>query len=278
MRPVSHDWYPKPCRVQAVTRLSHDTTQLDLMPHPELPFPQPGQFFMMSSFGKGEVPVSVSHIDLDNHCCSHSIRAVGAATQALCSSRAGDEIGLRGPYGNVWPAKDQWQSSPLLVFAGGIGLAPLRPLIEARSSQSNRTAASIDVFYGCRSPEDVLFQGDLQRWAQCQGVSVQITVDHADQSWRGDIGLITRYLREPDFVRTNALVLLCGPEIMMRLVGERLLQLGVPAGSIYLSMERNMQCGVGVCGHCQWGVHMICRDGPIYSYELIRSALQQKEL
>ncbi len=269
------DWLPLGLTINARERLTSDTWHIDLKHDGRLVLPKPGQFFMISAFGQGEIPISVSHISSTQGSWGHTIRAVGAASRALCERLVGESVGVRGPFGNPWPDLSR-SLQPLLIFAGGIGLAPLRPLVEARLQHA--AAGPIHIFYGCRSPQDILFDSELKHWASMQGVQLDMTVDHADHNWSGNVGLITHLIEESWQPPPGAQAMICGPEIMMRLTAERLLAAGLSGRDIYLSMERHMQCGVGVCGHCQWGERIICKDGPIYDYRSIRRDLRAREL
>jgi NAD(P)H-flavin reductase len=221
--------------------------------------------------GIGEVPISICGISRDGRAVEHAIRSVGAVTAALTKLRPGESVGVRGPFGNGWPLDDS-EGCDLLIIAGGIGLAPLRPAIQAAA---RRKGGRVIVLYGARSPEDLLFRRDLAAWSR-QGVEASVIVDRAGSGWRGRIGLVTELIApaRPDPTRTQAW--LCGPEIMMRFCINELQRLGLKR--IYLSLERNMKCGVGHCGHCQLGELFVCKDGPVVSYDLASDLMAVEEL
>ena len=237
---------------------------------------EPGQFSMLWMFGVGELPISISGDPADLHSLTYTVRSVGPATHALVSRKVGQSLGVRGPFGTGWPVEAA-QDRDVVVVAGGIGLAPLRPMIYhvLRNRGQHRRLV---VLYGARSPQDRLFRKELASWAKQKDTQVLSTVDYGGVSWRGRVGVVTslfKYLRlQPD--RTIAMV--CGPEIMMRLVARELSARGLARRDLYLSMERNMKCAVGFCGHCQWGPHFICKDGPVFPYDRVAPLLDQYEL
>jgi NAD(P)H-flavin reductase len=227
---------------------------------------QPGQFNMLYLPGFGEVAISLSSDPGSPRLLGHTIRRTGVVTRGLERLRTGDVLGVRGPFGTSWPVA-QAVGRDLLLVAGGIGLAPLRPVIFhllARRSDYGRVA----LLYGARTPADLLYTHDFELWRQA-GIDVHATVDRPDAAWPGAVGVVPMllYKLRPDPVRT--VVMTCGPEIMMRFVVYEALARRIPPASIYLSMERNMKCGIGLCGHCQFGPAFVCREGPVFSYASI---------
>jgi NAD(P)H-flavin reductase len=267
---------PRPCRVEGVVRETPDTFTFALESEAEEPRFAPGQFSMLYVFGVGELPISISGDAEEPHRLVYTVRSVGPATQALVSRRAGDSLGVRGPFGTAWPLAEA-RGKDVLVIAGGIGLAPLRPAIY-RILRRRDEYARLILLYGARSPRALLYRRELSSWSHSPNSQVLTTVDYGGVNWRGRVGAVTtlfRYLRlQPD----RTVVLICGPEIMMRYVITELTDRGIAPGDIYLSMERNMKCAVGFCGHCQYGPHFICKDGPIFSYQRLRSLLEKHEL
>lgn len=227
---------------------------------------QPGQFNMLYAFGAGEVPISMSGPVSPDRGYVHTIRTLGLVTQSLERLREGEPLGLRGPFGSGWPL-EKAAGKELLVIAGGLGLAPLRPVIY-RLLESKQRTGGIRLFYGARRPGEMLYRQELRQWAQ--SAELVLSVDHADSGWTGHIGVITDPLSAERIDAEKTLAFVCGPEIMMRFCIRVLLKKGVPESAIYLSMERNMKCATGHCGHCQWGPNFICKDGPVFCYRDIR--------
>ena len=184
-------------------------------------------------------------------------------------------MGCRGPYGRGWPVAEA-VGKDVLVIAGGLGLAPLRPVIYQILSQRQNYGA-VHLLYGARSPQDILYADELRRWAEAN-VSVITPVDSADEDWKGDVGVVTRLLSQAHFEPTRAVAMVCGPEIMMRFAVRELQTQRVPDSEIYLSVERNMKCAIGWCGHCQFGPKFVCRDGPVFSYSMLRPFWAQREI
>ncbi|HSE70207.1 MAG TPA: FAD/NAD(P)-binding protein [Nocardioidaceae bacterium] len=267
---------PRPFRVSATRRDTHDTVTLELEPLAGNGFAfAAGQFTMLSVFGVGEVPISISGDPGRPERLVHTIRDVGAVTRALCAAPVGEVLGVRGPYGHGWGTSDG-AGGDVVIVAGGIGLAPLRPSVLEVLAARERFDR-VHVLYGARTADDVLFEEDLAAWA-ADGVEVGVTVDRAPTSWAGRVGLVTELISGASFDPARTLALLCGPEVMMRFVAAELTARGVPAGRIRLSLERNMRCGVGLCGHCQLREYLICVDGPVFSLDAVRPLLGIREL
>jgi NAD(P)H-flavin reductase len=261
---------PSPFAVRERTQETADTWTLELEPAAGEPLPvAPGQFVMVYAFGIGEVPVSVSALPL-----VLTVRAVGAVTAAICASEPGSILGIRGPFGNSWPVEAA-RGGDLVVVAGGIGLAPLRGAI--RQALEERSAfGEVSVLYGARTPGDLLYRDELERWRET--AAVDVTVDAADSSWPGRVGVVPKLIPSARFEPASATALVVGPEIMMRFTVEALLARHIPAERIFLSLERNMRCGLGHCGHCQLGPTLICLDGPVYPYSRAAPWLEVREL
>ena len=269
---------PAPYRVRRVRRETEDTWTLDLEPEAggEPPVFAPGQFNMLYVFGVGEVPISISGDPTDSAPLVHTVRAVGAVTRALCALRSGDAVGVRGPFGTAWPVSEASGRDVLLV-AGGVGLAPLRPAWYELLAQRSRFGR-VALLYGARSPDTLLYAEELSHWRSRFDVEVRVTVDHATGEWGGHVGVVTGLLDSAPLDADDCVAMLCGPEIMMRLVGAELRRRGIPAERIYVSLERNMQCAVGWCGHCQLGPELTCRDGPVYPLARVERLLHVREL
>jgi NAD(P)H-flavin reductase len=220
---------------------------------------------MLSIPGVGDVPISVSA--QSGAAILHTIRAVGKVTDALTSLDAGALVGIRGPFGTSWPVRTS-RGHIVTVVAGGIGLAPLRGAIR-EMAENPKMYPSVRLLYGARTPGDILYPDELQRWANHLHMKVQVTVDRAAPTWKGHVGFVTNFLRRKEEVRPDSVYLVCGPEIMMRVIVDMLLDAEVPEEHIYLSLERNMKCGAGFCGRCQKGPFFICKDGPVFRYDQI---------
>jgi NAD(P)H-flavin reductase len=237
---------------------------------------QPGQFTMVYVFGIGEVPLSISGDPAAPDRLVHTVRSVGAVTRAVCAAKKNDVLGVRGPYGTGWPL-DAALGRDVVILAGGVGLAPLRPLIRAviaRQSAFGRVALLV----GARTPASLLFARELAHWRARFDLEVRATVDAGDSTWKGDVGVITTLIPRATFDPETTTAFVCGPEVMMRFAAADLVRRGVPPDSVFLSMERNMKCAVGVCGHCQFGPAFVCKDGPVFPYPRIETLLRIREI
>lgn len=266
---------PARYRVRGRQDETHDTVTLTLEPA-GMPLENfsPGQFMMLYAFGIGEIPVSVSG-PAGVAGLTHTIRAVGAVSRALCAAAPGQVVGVRGPFGTSWHESDAF-GQDLLVIAGGIGLAPLRPAVVAALRECGRYRR-VTVLIGARSPAELVFGAEYGQWRD-NGAAVEVTVDRADAAWRGHVSVVTQLIGPTGLDPQRTLALICGPEVMMRLTAQTLMAAGMRAGQIRLSIERNMQCGVGECGHCQLGPLLLCRDGPVVSYSTAAPLLSVREL
>ncbi|HML00810.1 MAG TPA: FAD/NAD(P)-binding protein [Acidimicrobiales bacterium] len=259
---------PLPYRVTQRRRETDDAVSLRLEPLTEAVAPaRPGQFNMLSAPGVGECAISVS--GSGDGAVDHTVRDVGAVTHALCEAQPGTLVGVRGPFGTDWGVDQllgafDGDGPDVVVVAGGIGLAPLRLAVDEMAARRRR-AAHLRLVVGARSPDQLMFTGDLQRWRD-SGVSVTVTVDQGTGGWRGPVGVVTEVLPAVSFDPDRTVAMVCGPEVMMRFVARALVERGVSPAAIKLSLERNMQCGLGWCGHCQLGELLVCRDGPVVAY------------
>ncbi len=268
---------PEMYRVTGRRSETRDVTTLSLSPvsGPPLRF-LAGQFNMVTAFGVGEVPISVSSRPDAPGVLEHTVRDVGAVTRALCRSRVGDLVGVRGPFGTDWGTEEVDPDHDVVVVAGGIGLAPLRGAVHQLVERSAGRAGRVYVMVGARRPDQVLCMPDMDAWRRA-GAHVGVTVDVGAPSWKGHVGLVTSLLPGAGFDPRRATALVCGPEIMMRFSARALTDAGVAPQSIRVSVERNMQCGVGWCGHCQLGPYLLCRDGPVLPYTAVDELLQERE-
>jgi NAD(P)H-flavin reductase len=236
----------------------------------------PGQFNMLTAFGVGEAPISVSGEPAQPGRLVHTIRAVGPVSRALANLGPGDAVGVRGPFGAGWPMTEA-AARDVVILSGGLGLAPLRPALYHLMAERERGGRLV-LLYGARSPEDILFRKELEAWRRRLDVEIEVTVDHAGPDWRGRVGIVTSLLDRARFEPSKTLAMVCGPEIMMRFSVAALRDAGVKSEAIYLSMERNMKCAIGLCGHCQLGTVFVCRDGPVFRFDKLAALLKYKEL
>jgi NAD(P)H-flavin reductase len=267
---------PEPFALIAKRQDTVDTWTLELEPRSGVPLRfDCGQFTMLSAGGAGEVPISISGDPAAPERLVHTVRAVGLATRAICEAEPGRALSVRGPFGDPWPVKDL-HGADVVVAAGGIGLAPLRPaLLELMGHRE--CYGRLVLLYGGRTPDQLLYPGELAEWSE-RGLEVLITVDSAGPEWLGHVGVVTRLIRRAELDPAATAAMLCGPEVMMRFTVAALVDRGVRSDRIYASMERNMQCGIGHCGHCQLGPTLVCRDGPVYRWSELEPWLAIREL
>jgi NAD(P)H-flavin reductase len=251
---------PVPFRVADRWDETGDTFTLRLDPPPGGFAFGPGQFNMLYVFGVGEVAISISGDPAATDRLIHTVRGIGSVTRALRKLGPGDSVGVRGPFGNSWPV-DVAKGRDVVFVAGGIGLAAVRSAIYHVLSHREEYDRVV-LLYGVRSPHDLLY----------------LTVDNADLGWRGSAGVVTKLISRAPFDPSNAIVFVCGPEVMMRFTGRELVQRGAVASNIYVSMERNMKCAVGSCGHCQFGPRFVCKDGPVFPFREVADLLEMREL
>lgn len=271
---------PRPFRVTARHSETSDTVTLEIEPATPERAPgsawAPGQFNMLYAWAVGECAISIGGGDAAGTRFVHTIRRAGRVSEALARLAPGEAVGVRGPYGRGWPI-DRARGRDIVVVAGGLGLPPLRPVIE-RVFAERAAFGRLEVICGARTPADLVYYGELQRWRLRPDGRVQVTVDGAGRDWYGDVGLVTARLPDARFEPATTSAFLCGPEIMMRKTAEALEARGVPGEAIFLSMERNMKCAIAQCGHCQFGPSFVCREGPVYSYAELRPFLRTREL
>lgn len=269
---------PLPYQILQRTQETADTFSLELAPlngEAIAPFAA-GQFNMLYVYGAGEVPISVSGDPGRPTALTHTVRAVGRVTQGMSRLQPGARLGVRGPFGVGWPLLEA-EGRDVVIVAGGIGLAPLRPTIYHVIQHRERFGRVI-ILYGARSPRDILYLSDLQAWRSHLDIELRVTVDNADDKWRGYVGFVTQLVGRAPFDPDDTLAMICGPEVMMHYTIQELNRRGVPDAAIYVSMERNMQCGLGLCGHCQFGPTFVCKDGPVFRFDQIRRLFTIREL
>jgi len=231
---------------------------------------------MLYVLGAGEAPVSICSDPADTKSVSHTTRVVGTVTRAMNALKPGDAVGVRGPFGSSWPL-ELGRGKDVIVIAGGIGLAPLRPALFELLAYRERFQRII-LLYGTRTPRDILFKHDLKRWKSRFGLEVHTTVDRAGGAWQGDVGSVVKMIPQAPFDTSSAIALVCGSEAMMRLSSAALQQRGIGDENIFVSMEHNLKCGLGFSGQCQSGPYFTCKDGPIFRYDRIAPIFRQAEV
>lgn len=286
-RVVLDSMAPIPAKVRQIRRETNDVFTLTLEPPAGIieafnggsangfTF-APGQFNMLYLFGVGEVPISISGNPLNSKQIVHTIRATGTVTDRMKKIKRGDMLGVRGPFGSHWPVEAS-KGHDVVIVAGGIGLAPLRPAIYHILSQRELYGRVI-LLYGTRAPADILYARELERWRGGFDVEIQVTVDTAGSNWRGNVGVVTTLIPKISFDPYETIAMICGPEIMMRFTIKELVKYGLTYEKIYISMERNMKCAVGLCGHCQFGPKFVCKDGAVFRYDQIKPFFEGREI
>jgi NAD(P)H-flavin reductase len=269
---------PVPYRIQRVRQETDDTFTLEILPEDSskgFSF-APGQFNMLYVFGVGEVPISISSDPDDAPLLKHTTRVVGTVTKAMRKLKRGEIMGIRGPFGSHWPVEEA-TGRDVVIVAGGIGLAPLRPALYRLMAEREKFRRIV-LLYGTRTPEDMLYRHELEQWRGKFDLEIEVTVDRAASTWRGNVGVVTTMIPRAPFSPSNTFAMICGPEVMMRFTVMELLKRGVAAERIYLSAERNMKCGIGFCGHCQYGPTFVCKDGPVFAFPSIAPILGKSEI
>jgi len=266
---------PVACRVLGRHRETHDTVTLEVERPPGFAF-APGQFNMLYAFPVGEVAISISGDPDGDGPLVHTVRDVGLVSHALAETRRDGWVGVRGPFGRGWPVTEA-EGGDVVLVAGGVGLPPLRPVIYhvlAHRDRYHRVA----LLYGARAPEEMVFTRELAAWRSRFDIDVAVTVDTARGGWAGNVGVVPSLVPRAQFDARSTTAMVCGPEIMMRFAVTALGDRGVSVDRIFLSMERNMRCGVGFCGHCQLGPEFICKDGPVFPYSEVSRWFGVREL
>ncbi len=235
----------------------------------------PGQFNMLYVPGIGESAISISS-GASDHDVLHTLRVAGDVTTAISKMHEGDVIGVRGPFGKGWPMEET-ENRNVMIIAGGVGIAPLRSVIRSLSSERRSCPGKDLILYGAKTPKDIVYRDEFPRYRYI--FDVFLTVDKADpeEYWKGDVGLVTRLLAKASFDPLGTTVFICGPEVMMQSTIRELLLRGVPGEKIFLSMERNMNCGMGLCGHCFFGPKFVCKDGAVFKYTEVEEFLGVRE-
>jgi len=280
-KPPANPLIPVPMIIRKNTWETDDTFTLHLEPirrngnNTEFRF-RPGQFNMLQLPGIGESAISISSDPSKPSSISHTIHRVGSVTKVLSHLKRGATIGVRGPFGSSWPV-EKAKGFDVCVAAGGIGLAPLRPVLYSMFHR-RKDYGRIILLYGARSPLNLLYRVELEQWSKLFQVEVLVTVDRGDSTWKGHIGVVSNLLSYVELDKSATVAMICGPEIMMQFTAKAILERGLSPRNVYLSLERNMKCAVGFCGHCQYGPFFICKDGPVFSYQQISHLFEKKEI
>ncbi|MBI3603317.1 MAG: FAD/NAD(P)-binding protein [Nitrospirae bacterium] len=276
MRPAPAAPSPNPYDLHAATIVEKvrvtediDTVRLQLVdPAVRRSFRfQAGQFNMLYVFGVGEVAISIVSDPDEPQVLDHTIRAVGRVTKAIRGMGLGDTLGVRGPFGRGWPLHDA-RGKDVVVVTGGLGCAPVVGAIDYMFRRREAYGA-VTILHGIKTPRDLLYRERFEAWRRHADTTVLLTSDQPDKTWHDHVGVVTELFEQVAIDPARTVVLMCGPEIMMRLGASVLMQRGVPATALYLSLERHMECGIGLCGHCQMGPYFLCKDGPVMRYEQV---------
>jgi sulfhydrogenase subunit gamma (sulfur reductase) len=266
----NHLYMPVTARITSVTPL----TELEKVFTVQLPDGlsldhHPGQFVEVSLLGTGEAPISISSSpSRSKDSFELCVRKVGDVTQAIHRLQPGDLLGVRGPFGRGFPY-EKFRGKDILFAPGGLGLAPLRSLIN-QVLDERALYGRVLILYGARNPSELLFKNELEAWSKRNDVELMLTVDRGDENWKGHVGVITTLFRDVSVYPRNTIAITCGPPVMYRFVLMELLGKGISEGNIYLSLERRMKCGIGKCGHCQINNIYACQSGPVFSYTEIK--------
>jgi NAD(P)H-flavin reductase len=236
----------------------------------------PGQFNILYVPGVGEAAISISSDSEQPEHLEHTIRLVGSVTRAIDRLGQGGIIGLRGPFGTGWPL-ERLEGHDVVLLAGGIGLAPLRPVIYWILRHRPHVQRVV-LLFGCRTPPDRIYVEELEKWEADRIIDVLVTVDNATPGWIGPVGVVPKLLQRIKVNAARTIVCVCGPRLLNRVAAWSFLQLHVPPEQVYLSLERNMQCGFGRCGHCQYGAKFVCKDGPVFSFDQIADIFSCEEI
>ncbi|MFA5840143.1 MAG: FAD/NAD(P)-binding protein [Candidatus Margulisiibacteriota bacterium] len=264
---MQNPYRPIKAKIEKVITETANIKTFVLRPEEKIGF-QAGQFMQVTVPGMGECPFTPSSDYKVTDTIEFTIMKAGSVTAKLHSMQAGEYLGLRGPYGKPYPIYT-FAGKDIYVIGGGVGLAPLRALLFALFHEVDRLN-KIAVRFGCRSPLDISYITAIEEWKKKPKTNITITVDSGAPEWKGNVGIVTTILKPEDVNVKNAVAIVCGPPIMMKFVNLRLLDMGFAPSNIYLSMEKNMSCGIGKCFHCNLGKHLCCKDGPVFTWEEIK--------
>lgn len=278
MAALSDPMVPTPVRVRRVRKETYDTFTLELeSANGASGFSfTPGQLNMLYVFGVGEVPISISGDPTKPQTLVHTVRSVGTVTETICKLKPGDVLGVRGPFGSHWPVEEA-AGSDVVIVAGGIGLAPLRPALYYLLANREKYGRIV-LLYGARTRQDLLYTSELEKWRGKFDLEVGVTVDTATAGWLGNVGVVTTLIPRAQFDPAQAVAMVCGPEVMIRFTMRELEGRGISPENIFISLERNMKCAIGFCGHCQFGPSFVCKDGPVFRYDQVQALFAKREI
>ena len=278
MLPKDDPWIPVPYTVTSRQVENDNLMTFTLEPAGEQQIQPiaPGQFNMLYAFGIGEIPISTSSLLHGHATLVHTVQDVGPVSKAINASKTGDIIGVRGPFGTKWPV-DKAKGKDVLIIAGGVGLCPLRPVIETVLENRDQFG-HVNVLYGTRDPKSIIYHQDVISWQSDPTLNFHVTVDHAYSKWRGNVGVVTTLIDKAVFDPAHTICYICGPELMMRFGVFACLDARIPESNVFISMERNMKCAIGFCGHCQFGPYFICKEGAVFPFESLKNYLTVDEL
>jgi len=235
---------------------------------------EPGQFNMLYLYGVGEIAISIVSDPQDSHIIDHTIRVLGRVTKGMNKLKTGDRIGVRGPYGHGWPMLES-KNKDVVIITGGLGCAPAVSAINY-IEQRREEFGQLNIVQGVKHSDDFIWKERYDKWRQLPKTKVLLAADVGDSLWPWHVGLVTTLLDRLEYKADNVAVMMCGPEGMMKSVAKHMLDNRVPAAQLFLSLERNMQCAIGHCGHCQYGSQFICKQGPVFSYDKIHELFETK--
>lgn len=228
-----------------------------------------GQFVEITIPGVGEAPFTPSSPPSEKETMEVSVMKVGKVTDKIHELKKGDVIGVRGPFGAGYPV-DDFEGKEILIVGGGCGFAPLRSLMYEFFSRSGKFK-KLYFRGGCKTPKELVYRDQTAEWEKRDDLDLKLTVDVGDKSWKGNVGVVTTILDGLEMDSSNGIAIVCGPPIMMKFATMKILEMGFKEENIYLSMEKNMSCGIGKCGHCRLGTYYACKDGPVFTYKDIKN-------
>lgn len=270
-------YIPSPAKIRRITTLTDHEKLFELsFTDGRWLEQQPGQFVQVSVMGIGECPISICSSPTRPETFELCIRRVGTVTESLHRLKEGDILGIRGPLGHGFDVQEM-HGKDVLIVAGGLGLAPVRSLIQYIIDERPRFG-QFHMLYGCRHPDEILFSDDLIRWRTDGVMNLHVTVDKPDEQWRGKVGVVTTLFKElPKLDPATTAVVIVGPPVMFKFVVLEVLSRRIPQDSIYCSLERRMKCGIGKCGHCQVNNVYVCLEGPVFKYGRLKSMREAME-